>query len=105
MYEDKQGIVWVGLSGKGIDKYDPLKFQFGIIQKDENQANNTLPDNMIFRLFGQNDNLYIGTETGGVAKYNVNTHHFNQFLNNIQDPTKSLTKENKNQSKDKNIHF
>ncbi|AQG78538.1 hypothetical protein AWR27_03790 [Spirosoma montaniterrae] len=73
LYQDHQGIVWVGSSSQGIDKYDPQRFPFGLIQQNDEAPEATLPDNMIFRIFGQGDNLYIGTETGGAAQYSTTT--------------------------------
>lgn len=59
LYEDLQNIMWIGLSNKGINKYDPLKYPFGLIQK--NYAAGSLPDNMIYRILGRSDQLYIST--------------------------------------------
>ena len=79
LYQDQQGIVWVGNSSQGIDKYDPHRFPFGLIGQNADDSQQSLPDNMIFRLFGQGDNLFIGTETGGAARYSLTTRHISPF--------------------------
>lgn len=79
LYQDQQGIVWVGNSSQGIDKYDPHRFPFGLIGQTAGDVQQSLPDNMIFRLFGQGDDLYIGTETGGLARYSVITRQLRAF--------------------------
>ncbi|MCU0339512.1 MAG: histidine kinase [Spirosomaceae bacterium] len=98
LYQDRQGIVWVGLSGQGIDKYDPQSFQFGLIQKDyASQVHaKSLRDNMIFRLYGHKDQLYIGTETGSLSKFSLADYQFEPFIENTKDPTQSLTREIRN---------
>lgn len=79
LYQDRQGLIWVGNSSLGIDKYDPRRFPFGLIEQNAGKTPNTLPDNMIFRLYGQGDELYIGTEAGGLAQYNVKTRRMAPF--------------------------
>ncbi len=75
LYQDNQGIIWVGNSSQGVDKYDPHRFPFGLIRQTADDPRQSLPDNMIFRLFGQGQDLYIGTETGGSARYSLANHH------------------------------
>lgn len=73
LYQDRQGIIWVGNSSQGVDKYDPHRFPFRLIQQRAETPEQGLPDNMIFRLMNLNDQLYIGTETGGFAQYSLAT--------------------------------
>ncbi|MBO0933345.1 ligand-binding sensor domain-containing protein [Fibrella aquatilis] len=71
MYEGPQGIVWAGVGNAGISKYDPGRFVFGLLQKNSFAPANTLPDNKVLRLEGLNDDLYIGTDVGGFARYSI----------------------------------
>ncbi|MCY7358397.1 MAG: hypothetical protein LH609_13245, partial [Rudanella sp.] len=79
LYQDRQGIVWIGISSQGIDKYDTHRFPFGQIGHVADDPRHSLPDNMIFRLLGQGNNLYIGTETGGSARYSLSSRHISTF--------------------------
>ena len=71
LYQDEQDIVWVGSSSQGIDKYDPHRLPFGLIQQQADTPAHGLPDNVVFRLFGLGNQLYIGTEAGGFARYSI----------------------------------
>lgn len=71
LYQDQQRIVWVGSSSQGIDKYDPHRLPFGLIQQQADNPARGLPDNVVFRLFGLKNQLYIGTEAGGFARYSI----------------------------------
>ena len=82
LYQDQQGIIWVGNTSQGIDKYDPHQLPFGLIQQRPDDPAHGLPDNMIFRLFGLDDQLYIGTETGGFARYTIPTKTLMSFPEN-----------------------
>ena len=72
-YEDARGLVWIGFSSHGIDKYDPSRFPFQLIQRDPDNPARSLSSNMIFTLFGYGDELFIGTETGGLVRYSLAT--------------------------------
>ncbi|WP_020606670.1 sensor histidine kinase [Spirosoma spitsbergense] len=71
LYQDQQDIVWVGSSSQGIDKYDPNRLPFGLIQQQADNPAQGLPDNVVFRLLGLGNQLYIGTEAGGFARYSI----------------------------------
>ena len=73
MYEGAQGIVWVGVGTTGLQAYDPNRFPFGSVQKNSLNRANSLPDNMVLRLQGLGDDLFIGTDRGGFARYSFKT--------------------------------
>lgn len=72
LFEDQQNIMWLGLSSKGIDKYDPLKFRFNVLRKNLLYPNSSLPDNMVYKLMGKGSSLYIGTSLA-ISEYNLKT--------------------------------
>lgn len=107
LYQDRQGIVWVGSSSQGINKYDPHRFSFRLIQEQaENQAQG-LPDNMIFRLFGMDDQLYIGTETGGFARYSIRDKTITSFPETVAPSASAMHNEVRviTADSDKNLWF
>jgi signal transduction histidine kinase/ligand-binding sensor domain-containing protein len=91
--QDQQGIIWVGSSSQGIDKYDPRGSLFGLIRRTADSDQPSLPDNMIFRLFGQGDDLYIGTETGGVVRYSIKTSQVTPFARTLAPPVEAMQNE------------
>ncbi len=79
LFTDKQGIVWAGLSGGGVSKYDNLTQQFTLLQHSSNDKN-SLPDNMIFSGLAFNGNIkYFATLTGGLVQYNSATRKFTSY--------------------------
>ncbi|GAB3993402.1 two-component regulator propeller domain-containing protein [Spirosoma daeguense] len=71
LFEDQRGIIWIGLNSHGVDKYDPNRFPFQLIQRDVDAPAVSVPDNMIFRLTGEGNMVYIGTGTGGLAQFSL----------------------------------
>lgn len=71
--EDPRGLVWIGFSSHGVDKYDPNRFPFQLIQRDPDNPAHSLSSNMIFTLLGHQNELFIGTETGGLVQYSLAT--------------------------------
>ncbi|MEZ0608528.1 two-component regulator propeller domain-containing protein [Fibrella sp. WM1] len=75
LFEDHSGLIWVGFSSQGVAKHDPRQFVFQRLQQhpDRPADPRSLPDNMIFRIVGQGQQVYIGTATGGLARVDRTT--------------------------------
>jgi ligand-binding sensor domain-containing protein len=78
LFVDKQGIVWCGVSGGGISKYDSLKYQFITISK-EPLNNNSLADNMIFCMYENVNFIFYGSQNSGLIAYNKKTRQYKNF--------------------------
>lgn len=106
LYQDQQGIIWVGNSSQGIDKYDPHRFPFGLIGQNDDPRQ-SLPDNMIFRISGQGDDLYIGTETGGAARYSLKTGRITPLTQTTPSAASAMRNETRviTADSDKNLWF
>jgi anti-sigma regulatory factor (Ser/Thr protein kinase) len=66
----------VRLSGSGIAKYDPLKYQFKTLGNEPTNPN-SLPDNMVFDIYkATNGNYYIGTQNKGFSEFDPATGQF-----------------------------
>ena len=107
LYQDQQAIIWVGSSSQGIDKYDPHRLRLGLIQQQTDNPAHSLPDNMIFRLFGLDNQLYIGTETGGFARYSIATKTITSFPGTFARSASALHNEVRviTADSDKNLWF
>ncbi len=64
LLKDKQGTIWIGTYGGGINYYNDLLFKFDHF---------TIPsgNNIVNVIYKENDNLWIGTE-GGLYVFNSN---------------------------------
>jgi signal transduction histidine kinase/ligand-binding sensor domain-containing protein len=63
MYRDKQGTIWVGTYGAGVDYYNKSLFQFEHYKEISGETNG-LSNNIINVFFEDGDDLWIGTEDG-----------------------------------------
>ena len=76
--EDQAGNIWFGMSG-GLVRLDPENNDLRI-WKNEPGNSRSLPDNHIRRIFfDDQDQLWLGTEGGGLAAYHPETDDFTQF--------------------------
>ncbi len=73
VFEDMQGVIWLGLSGAGIAKCSENKNYFQNISFTENKYGQKRADNMINALhYDTNSDFYVGTQAGGMIKSNDN---------------------------------
>ncbi len=88
--QDSKGFLWFGTED-GLNRYDGYKFE---IFKPEPNNKNAIYDNFIWDLFEDSDNnIWIGTNSGGLNKYNYVTNSFKHFL---QDSENKNTLSNNN---------
>ena len=74
-FMDKQGIVWMGMSNSGIDKYDPAKYEFGIIGRETT----ALDSRSVFAILEKDDHLYIGTQSR-LRVFSLKSHSYNDAI-------------------------
>ena len=69
--EDNKGLLYIGLSGAGIYKFDPIKKKFKkLFTQTYGRYHYRLTNNVITDLHVDNNNtLWIATEGGGLARY------------------------------------
>ena len=85
LYEDKEGILWLGTFYGGLDRYDPIKNEFTHHVFNPNDLN-TISNNNVNVIFEDKEGyLWIGTDAG-LNKYSRRTNRFVRFLN---EPGKS----------------
>jgi signal transduction histidine kinase/sugar lactone lactonase YvrE len=63
IYEDRDGIMWIGTSEGGVNIYDPAKENFVHMNSLTHPA---LPSNMVWSVFQSGNDLYVGTNNGAV---------------------------------------
>ena len=76
LYEDVKGNIWYTDFGKGLSRYNPStkKIDSYTVEKSG------LPVNEIYSIAGDKDgNIWIGTNKGGLLKFDINTEKFARF--------------------------
>lgn len=82
VYQDAQGFIWVGTE-EGLNRYDGTGF---LNFYHEPEDANTLPHNWVSCIIEDGDNhLWVGTQGGGIARYDEGANHFISFKNNPED--------------------
>ncbi len=87
IFEDSAGILWFGLFGSGADYYDPFKNKFLLLQADPDPTANRLSSNAIWGVLQDDgDDLWIGTNDGGLNRFDFATGAWKRYLNDPDDP-------------------
>jgi signal transduction histidine kinase/streptogramin lyase len=85
-HRDREGILWIGTSGGGINYYNPKKERFKLFTHNSNNLK-SLSYNFAGSLFEDYEGLiWIGTDGGGVNVYNPKTGSFKTFKNEPGNP-------------------
>jgi signal transduction histidine kinase/ligand-binding sensor domain-containing protein len=80
--QDRQGFLWFGTE-EGLSRYDGYSFK-NYTHSSENS--NSLPHNFIWSLSeDKNGNIWIGTDGGGLSKFNPSLEKFTTYQNNPED--------------------
>jgi signal transduction histidine kinase/ligand-binding sensor domain-containing protein/CheY-like chemotaxis protein len=79
LYQDRQGNLWIGTEGGGLNRFHPPTQRFTHYRCDPTNPN-TLSSDIIFSLHeDRQGNLWIGTDGGGLNRYdpgkNIFTHY------------------------------
>ncbi|MBN2092871.1 response regulator [candidate division KSB1 bacterium] len=83
LFEDRDGGIWIGSNGDGINYYHPLRENFIHIKQQLNNPN-SLNNNFVNVFYEEGDSLWIGTE-GGVNLYNKKDSSYRHFVNDPND--------------------
>jgi ligand-binding sensor domain-containing protein/signal transduction histidine kinase len=87
LYEDRNGSVWVGSYGDGVNMYNKLTKKFKHYNRKQNNPN-SLTNNFVNALLDDGDYLWIGTD-GGLNFFDKKNKKFKHFVHNPND-NKSL---------------
>ncbi len=85
-HKDREGILWVGTSGGGVNYYNPKKKRFNLFRHDQNNSN-SLAYNFIGCFYeDSNGEIWIGTDGGGISVYNPENGKFKTYKHDPNDP-------------------
>ena len=74
-YEDKQGIIWIGTYGGGLNRFDPSAEKF----KRFTEQNSNLPNDAVYAILpDEQGNLWLSTNNG-ISKFNPQTEQFRNY--------------------------
>ena len=76
LYQDQQGFIWLGTQD-GLNRFDGYEFR---VYRNDPAKKNTLGDNHIIAIEHANtEGFWVGTQSGGLALYNVASDDFKRF--------------------------
>ncbi|MDH5398364.1 MAG: ATP-binding protein, partial [Cyclobacteriaceae bacterium] len=75
LFKDRQGIVWVGTFGGGINLYDPTKYKFNKVVANLHQPEALSNDFTLCFLEDSDGDIWIGTDGGGLNMVTQDNKH------------------------------
>jgi len=86
IFADSSGMIWIGLIGAGLDRFDPETNTFTHFRHQSNDTG-SLANDIVFALQVDHlGNLWVGTG-GGLDLLNQKTGKFKHFSSNVHDST------------------
>ncbi|HBH22500.1 MAG TPA: hypothetical protein DDY13_03670 [Cytophagales bacterium] len=83
MMQDQQGFLWFGTED-GLNKYDGNNFE---VFRHDRMDNTSIGDNFIYSLGEDHEgNIWVGTNSGGLAVYDRTKSKFYNFKHDPNDP-------------------
>jgi len=85
IFADRNGIIWIGTFGSGLDRFDPITNKFTHYQHQPGNQN-SLADNRITAIIADHEGIiWLGT-FNGVDEFDPRTGLFKHFVHNDKDP-------------------
>ena len=82
----REGTLWVGTNGGGLNRLDPAGRTFKRFQHDPNDPASLGQDRVRALLEDASGTLWVGTESGGLNRFNVAAGTFERFRNDPGNP-------------------
>ena len=86
IYADKDGCIWTGTLGQGLDHYNPATGIFTHFKHDPNDSGSLANDTITSILRDKDGTLWFGTHQG-LDQFNPKTNKFIHFRHNENDPS------------------
>lgn len=85
LFEDKNGVLWIGTNGGGLDAFNLSTGKFTHYISKQNSKNSLSNNNVRAILEDKDGILWIGTDEG-LNAFDRKTKNFTRYLNNPKDP-------------------
>jgi PAS domain S-box-containing protein len=79
IYEDKNGIIWIGTENDGLYKYDIEISEITNFKHDTDNSNSINSNSVRFISGDNNENIWIGFENNGLDKFDLNKNKFSHY--------------------------
>ena len=86
IYEDREGVLWVGTEFKGLNRFDAENGKFDSWQFDQKDPQSLSHNHVSCILEDSRNNLWVGTNGGGVNIFDRKKGTFVPFKNSPADP-------------------
>ncbi|MBN1637838.1 MAG: hypothetical protein JW866_02650 [Ignavibacteriales bacterium] len=80
IYEDKEGILWIGTFGGGLNKFNRITRKFKRYQHDVSSSLTISDDRILSIHEDESNNLWIGTFGGGLNKFDKKSEIFTHII-------------------------
>ncbi len=86
VFEDSEGLIWIGTKKSGVNRFDKKSGNFVRFRHDPNNIN-TIPDNEIQSIIeDQQGYLWFASRAKGLIRFDKRTRRFKHFTNDPADP-------------------
>lgn len=100
--QDRQGYMWFA-TRYGLNRFDGNTI---VVYKHDPGDSGSLSDNFIYDMIeGDQGNLWIGTNSGGLNKFDPTTHRFTHYRHNPDDPASISSDEVTSVMQDRHGYF
>ncbi len=82
--QDKKGFIWFGTRG-GLQRFDG--YEMKLLKNDFQIGNNLLSQSIEVLQNGNGNDIWIGTKSGGLSRYDFKTGAISNYINNNQQAT------------------
>jgi len=87
IFADRDGLIWIGTWGGGLDRFDPKSGTFTNFQHSADNPT-SLSHNRVQTIFQDSSGtIWVGTAGGGLNKFNAASQTFTRYQNQPGDPT------------------
>ena len=93
IFEDDEGMIWIGTPGYGLNKFNPVTKQIEMLKNEKDNPNSVSGDYIHIVFQDREGIIWIGTGRNGLNSFDKKTKIFKRYAENLIDPTdnKSLS--------------
>lgn len=86
IFEDDEGMIWIGIAYYGLNKFNPVTNQVEIFKNDPDNTN-SVSDDYIQTIYQDKEGIiWIGTGRNGLNRFDKKTNRYKHFRGNLDDP-------------------